>query len=105
MTTGSLFGGRARRHGALSQHLGKPIVVIDGPMADGLLGGWEVWMRAAGLSPRTIEDRIQLVARFEQTAGSSLTVGWEAIAEFVSNPAYSAGTRQTYFAHLRAWFK
>lgn len=69
------------------------------------MGEWEQWMRAAGMSPRTITDRIQLVARFEAvTAASSLAVPWQALAEFLANEAYSPGTRQTYYAHLRAWF-
>lgn len=74
-------------------------------MSTGLLAEWSQWMQAAGMSARTIADRVQLVARFEaQQDASSLAANWRDIAAFLACDRFSAGTRQTYYAHLRAWF-
>jgi integrase/recombinase XerD len=79
--------------------------MISCSTASGAVGEWEQWMRAAGRSPRTITDRVQFIARFESATGAdSHTVSWHVIADYLANEAYSAGTRQTYYAHLRAWF-
>jgi integrase/recombinase XerD len=75
-------------------------LVTPGPLAE-----WSQWMRAAGMSARTITDRTQLIARFEDHAGiNSIGANWQACADFLAADRFSAGTRQTYHAHMHAWF-
>lgn len=70
-----------------------------------LLADWATWMRAGSMSPRTVTDRVQLVQRLERATGeNSLTIRWEPLADFLGNPGFQPGTRQTYHAHLRCWF-
>lgn len=70
-----------------------------------LLNEWADWMQAAGFSARTITDRVQLVRRFEASAGvPSTAADWQSIARFLGSEHFGPGTRQTYHAHLRAWF-
>jgi integrase/recombinase XerD len=73
-------------------------------MTAGLLAEWSQWMNACGMSARTITDRVQLIGRFEDDAGApSVALGWQAVADFLASKR-TAGTRQTYYAHLRCWF-
>lgn len=74
-------------------------------MTVGLLAEWSQWMSAGGMSIRTITDRVQLVERFEASAQvDSLDAGWRDVARFLACDRFSAGTRQTYYAHLCTWF-
>ncbi|MFT3944370.1 MAG: tyrosine-type recombinase/integrase [Ancrocorticia sp.] len=70
-----------------------------------LLSSWETAMRAQALSPRTIEDRLRLVAtiaRELETAPEKLTA--EQITEWLAGK-HTAITKWTYFTHLRAFFR
>ena len=62
-------------------------------------------MLAASMSPRTITDRVQLVRRFHTFGADSLTCTWEPIAKFLADPNISQGSRATYLANLRQWFR
>lgn len=71
----------------------------------GLLAEWAQWMKAAGMSTRTITDRVQLVARFEAACSvQSVIADWQDLAGFLGSDHFQPGTRQTYHAHLKAWF-
>lgn len=62
-------------------------------------------MRAAGMAERTVTERVAFIDRFAETIGEDpVTVAWQRIAVFMGQPGFSAGTRRTYYAHLRAWF-
>lgn len=70
-----------------------------------LLAQWELWMTAAGMSPKTIEHRLDIVGllgRREQCDPATAT--WEILASFLGK-CTSAGTRQTYQANLRVWYR
>ncbi|WP_066586351.1 tyrosine-type recombinase/integrase [Cellulomonas timonensis] len=68
------------------------------------LEAWAVWMRAQSMSERTVDSRLGLVARVARRAGVQPTeLSGLDIAEHLADPALSPGTRQTYFAAMRAW--
>lgn len=83
---------------------GPRLVVVQSGVTP--LEEWAGWMNAGGMSRRTIEDRVHLVKRLERAAGvSSLTIDWQGVASFLASDRFGPGTRQTYFAHLRAWYR
>lgn len=72
---------------------------------DELLSEWALWMRAGMASERTIEDRCRTVAVFARTVPDVLACDWQPIAEYVSRPDLSHGSRHTYRAQLRAFYQ
>lgn len=72
---------------------------------DPVLRNWRTWMRAQSWSRRTIDDRLDLVARVARehnTRPEDLQV--DDILEFLAG-SFSASTRQTYHVNLDAWFR
>ncbi len=73
-----------------------------------MLKEWRLWMVAGAMSQRTIVARLQLVRLVEERIGASaVSCTWQHLAAFFADQidVYSAGTRSTYFAHLRQWFR
>jgi site-specific recombinase XerD len=72
-----------------------------------LLLAWAGWMRGAGMSERTITERLRVVEQFAQSIDANPAVSrWQDVAGWLgSNPEWSAGTRHNYFRVLRAWFR
>jgi integrase/recombinase XerD len=68
------------------------------------LAGWVEWMAAAGMSVRTIEGRTQLIERIGRDGMNSIDCDWRAVAGWLANPKFTAGTRMTYYNTLRQWF-
>lgn len=67
---------------------------------------WQGWMQGAGMSRRTIEARVQVIGLLERRTGlDPVTTDWQPIAAFLGDPNFSAGTRQTYQAHIHAWYR
>lgn len=64
-----------------------------------------MWMKSAGMSGRTITARIELVEMMSRRMNvEPVSAGWKTLAVFLADDRFSAGTRQTYLGHLRAWF-
>jgi integrase len=66
---------------------------------------YETRMRAAGLSPRTIKDRVRVLA----TADRELPYGIDTAADveisaWLANPTWGPWTRSTYFHHLAGFY-
>lgn len=77
------------------------------PATEHLMGEWALWMRAAAMSQRTIDSRLQLVRLLEARAGvPAAAISWQDLASFFAALVDTAapGTRSTYFNHLRRWF-
>ena len=68
-----------------------------------VLARYRLHMQAAGLSPRTIETREQLLAVFLQGRRPD-EVSRDDVIGFLANPDYAAGTRSNYFSMLRGFF-
>lgn len=79
--------------------IGASLVVVD---AIGIvLGDWKLWMRAQGLSDRTITERLAVVTRLLATS-TPFTVSEIDIQRFLARPV-SASTKATYHADIRAF--
>ena len=71
---------------------------------------WRTWMRASGMSPRTVEARMHLMRRFTaeagdpETADATTIIDWMASYNGERRPLWSVGTRQTHRANLASWF-
>lgn len=70
-----------------------------------LLDEWRVWMQAAELAVRTIDDRLDLLERFSCDYGEATRAGWQQIAAFLANPAWKPATRYTRYSQLRAFYR
>lgn len=69
------------------------------------LAEWALWMSAAGMSLRTIHSRLRLVDQLSEHAdGQAGTLTWQPIAAFLGR-GISQGTRSTYYADLRAYYR
>jgi integrase/recombinase XerD len=78
------------------------------PATEALLAQWRLWMVAGAMSQRTIVDRLHLIRLVEaRIDDSAVTCTWQHLAAFFADQidVYSAGTRSTYFQHLKQWFK
>lgn len=76
------------------------------PATEALLDEWCAWMQAASMSHRTIKGRLELVRRLALIGNvDPATAGWQPVAKFLGSKRYSAGTRQTYHANIKQWFK
>ncbi|HXI18752.1 MAG TPA: hypothetical protein VNM48_20495, partial [Chloroflexota bacterium] len=69
------------------------------------LADWALWMQAAGMSLRTIHSRLRLVDQLSEHTGTQAgTLSWQPVAAFLGR-GISAGTRSTYYADLRAYYR
>ena len=64
-----------------------------------LLDEWVVRHRAAGLSEKTIQERLGIICRLPNAA----TLTAVDVDRFLANPAWSRSTRATYHGAIRAW--
>lgn len=79
--------------------------VVTTSESDRLLDSWRTFQQAAGLRPRTITERTQLVARVARiTHADAAHLSTDDLARFLAREM-SPGTRQTYHSALRAWHK
>lgn len=62
---------------------------------------WAAWMRAQGLSPRTITERTELLHRL---GGNPLHLTLTDLLNELSRPEISNASRATYTNHLRAFY-
>lgn len=75
-----------------------------------LLDEWALWMRGAGMSERTVDNRLSLIRFFgRQVDVEACTAEWQHLAAFLARDVrpgqrISAGTRQVNHADLDAWF-
>jgi integrase/recombinase XerD len=70
-----------------------------------VLGDWQLWMRAANLSARTIEDRAAIVDLFaRRQQADPITAELAGLLAFLAGLP-SSGTRYTYYVALKAWFR
>lgn len=75
-----------------------------------LLEEWALWMRAAGMSERTVDNRLSLVRFFGRYGDVDPgEADWKALAAFLARDVepgrrVSPGTRQVNHADLGAWF-
>lgn len=60
---------------------------------------WRTWMYARGLAVRTVEDRLEVMARVPD----ALHLTPRGIDQFIAQPHLSAGSRKHYHSVLRAW--
>ena len=68
-----------------------------------MLARWAQDMQAASRSPRTVSERVRLVARVAATSDTPAhLLEQQDIAAFLA--ACKQGSRPTYFNHLHAWF-
>lgn len=70
-----------------------------------LIDGYLVWMRAAGMSERTIEDRAGMLRRADHDLPCGLEqASTEELAAWLGNRCWAAGTRSTYYRSLKGFF-
>ena len=75
------------------------------PAGGTLLDSWAVYMRAAGLRPRSVHERVQLIERTSARTGAQphkMTA--DDLVNYLASPM-GAGTRQTYYSALRTWHR
>ncbi len=69
------------------------------------LNEWRVWMQAAEMSPRTIEERASLIQRFAGEHRDAAHATWQEIAAFLSNPSWQPATRYTRYSQMQAFYR
>jgi len=69
-----------------------------------LLDEWHVWMLAAELSARTIEERLKTVAQLARAHGDPAQAGWQQLATFLATPGWASNSRYTRYSQLRAFY-
>lgn len=70
-----------------------------------ILRDWQLWMRAANLSARTIEDRLAIVDLFARRQHTDpIAAELAGLLAFLAGLP-SPGTRYTYYVALKAWFR
>lgn len=75
------------------------------PQDELLLQAWTRHQQAAGLRPRTIDERAALVRRCSARAGRRVVdLSADDLVRFLAQ-SMAPGTRQTYYCALRAWHK
>jgi integrase len=81
-----------------------------GELTAELLEEWALWMRAAGMSERTVHNRVSLIGFFGRFAGvDACLADWKALAAFLGREVapgqrIAPGTRSVNYADLDAWF-
>ena len=80
------------------------VIPLGSSMIIGAGAAWAADQRAQGLSERTIRDRAAIVSRTAKATGEHCErFTREALVEYLGDPSFSASTRATYWAGLRAW--
>ena len=64
-----------------------------------LLDEWVLRQRAAGLSEKTIRERLGVIGRLPNAAALTPVD----VDRFLANPAWTKSTRATYHGAIRAW--
>lgn len=70
-----------------------------------LLDGWAQWMRAGGMRPRTVEERVRIIeraARVSDVHAAAMTA--DHLAAWLAG-CVSPSTRATYYAAAKAWHR
>lgn len=70
-----------------------------------LLDEWRIWMQAAELAVRTIDERLDVLERFSDDYGDATQAGWQQLAAYLANPAWKPATRYTRYSQLRAFYR
>jgi integrase/recombinase XerD len=69
------------------------------------LSEWRIWMQAAELSARTIDERVKTVTQFTHAHGDPARAGWQQLAAFLATPGWAADTRYTRYSQLHAFYR
>ena len=86
----------------MTRPIGRPVLRVLGPSdaeRRALLEEWVLRQRAAGLSAKTIRERIAVIGRLPDPAHLTPTD----VDRFLANPAWAKATRATYHGAIRAW--
>lgn len=74
---------------------------------DGLapLEAWELYMRGAGRSERTVRDGVAVMRRLERESGKDCTeIRAVDVSRFLAKPALRAGSRASYFGSIHGFY-
>lgn len=75
------------------------------PLGDSVLEEWSDWMRAAGLAPKTVHERPQLIARLESYLGRPATTATTRdLLKFLGAQNWGQSTRHTHQTTLKAFY-
>lgn len=70
------------------------------------LEAWELFMRGAGRSERTVRDGVAVMRRLEREAGKDCTeIRAVDVSRFLANPQLRAASRAAYFGSIHSFFK
>ncbi len=83
------------RNGAPVLH----VLTLDDADRQQLLDEWVLRQRAAGLSEKTIRERLGIICRLPNAAALTPVE----VDRFLANPAWAKSTRATYHGAIRAW--
>jgi site-specific recombinase XerD len=72
---------------------------------DQRFGEWRMWMIAAELSPRTIDDRISVLVLLVRADIDPVTATWQELSRFLATAPWAPASRRTRYAQLRAFYK
>lgn len=77
----------------------------DGDGGPPPLEAWELFMRGAGRSERTVRDGIAVMRRLERDAGKDCTeIRAVDVSRFLANPQLRASSRAAYFGSIHAFY-
>lgn len=75
------------------------------PMTETIIGEWQQWQRAQGLSERTITERGQVLAHLASQADrDAFEIRPVDIIRYTGRPGLSQSSRATYHASIRAFY-
>src|ERR1700728_4238441 len=67
---------------------------------------WELYIRGAGRSDRTVRDGIAIVQRLERQAGKACTeIRGVDVSRFLADPDLRPSSRASYFGSIHAFFE
>ncbi|WP_235852773.1 tyrosine-type recombinase/integrase [Mycobacterium interjectum] len=70
------------------------------------LDAWEIYMRGAGRSERTVRDGVAVMRRLERESGKDCTeIRAVDVSRFLASSQLRAGSRASYFGSIHAFFK
>ena len=75
------------------------VLTPDDADRQALLDEWVLRQRAAGLSEKTIRERLGIIGRLPNAADLTPVD----VDRFLANPAWAKSTRATYHGAIRAW--